>query len=472
MSEKLGRSFHFIGICGVAMAQVAAWLKRSGREVTGSDQGVYPPMSDFLKSEGIEVLSPYSRENLKNPDTVVIGNALSRGNPEVEAALDRRLHFISLPELIHSEILAQKLPAVVAGTHGKTTTSAALAHILQHCGLSGGYLIGGLPIGWESGFNVTDGDWFTIEGDEYDTAFFDKRSKFLLYQPQLVVLNNIEFDHADIYSSIDDIVTQFKRLVRLIPGNGHLIANVDDPIVEQIAQEAFCTVISFGKGTFAQVRSELIEVDPSGMRFVLQFASGKEYQCKTALWGEHQLSNLTAAAATAEAAGASTDAIAEAIYCFEGVQRRLEQRYTNGRIWVYDDFAHHPTAIKAALDSVRARHPDIPVFAAFEPRSNTMVRQTFQGELADALSIADYIVLGGIHRGDQIASDQKLSITQLETHLTGQGRKFFHHSNVEKIIEWILERLPKEAVIITMSNGAFSGLSSRLSEKIAFKFDK
>lgn len=457
-SEKPIRSYHFIGICGVAMAQVAAGLKNVGYRVTGSDQGVYPPMSNFLEAQGIDVLSPYSAKNLSSADVVVIGNALSRGNPEVEATLNERLPYLSLPELIRSEIIKDKLPVVVAGTHGKTTTTAALAHIFVQAGLEPGYMIGGLPVGWEKGFDIGKGKWFVIEGDEYDCAFFDKRPKFLHYQPQVVILNNVEFDHADIYFSADEILTQVRRLIRLIPNSGCLVVNTDWPVLKDLSEEAFCPVITFGRGTNADVQSELIRTHAGGMEFSIRFASGGKEICNTKVWGDHQLSNLTGAAAAAEFAGLDPGKIIEAAADFSGVQRRLELKFSDGNRWLYDDFAHHPTAVMAALSSVKARHPDLPVFAAFEPRSNTMTRRYFQKEITEALQLADGIVLGEIHRAEKIPVDERLNVEQIAEHLKQAGKKAFHSKDVGEIASWIGGELPRESIIVVMSSGSFSGL--------------
>lgn len=461
------RSYHFVGICGVAMAQIAAWLKNNGREVSGSDQGVYPPMSDFLRSQGIQVQTPYDAANLASADVVVIGNALSRGNPEVEAALEKRIFFLSLPELIHNEILPGKFPAVVAGTHGKTTTTAALATILRQTDLAGGYMIGGLPIGWERGFDVEPGRWFTIEGDEYDSAFFDKRPKFLHYQPQLVLLNSIEFDHADIYSSFEDIVMQFRRLVRLIPRNGCLLVNADYAIHRSLAQDAHCPVVTYGTGTKAQVRSVFIGSKLGKMRFGLLLHSGKEVICETPLWGNHQLINLTGAAAAAECAGVKPQEIVRGISAFGGVQRRLELKFNDGECWLYDDFAHHPTAVRATIAAVRMKHPGLPVFVAFEPRSNTMVRNKFQHELTEALSLADGIAIGKIHRADSIPRKELLDCPRIKDDLRQLGKEVCPQDDVGDIVNWLLKRPPREAVIVAMSNGAFFGLVPQLASRLS-----
>jgi len=423
-------------------------------------------MSDFLRSKGIEVLSPYRAENLGVVDMVVVGNSISRGNPELEAVLERRLPFISLPDLIHQHLLAGKLPIVVSGTHGKTTTTAALTHVLHQAELSPGFLIGGLPVGWEAGFGAGQGRWFVIEGDEYDSAFFDKRPKFLHYQPQVVVLNNIEFDHADIYASLDDIFLQFRRLIQLIPGNGCLIANGDEQNLESLLNQAPCPVVTFGTSDRVQVRGEILSLIPQGMRFKIRFASGQELNGTTPLWGHHQLLNLTGAAAAAEFAGVTPDQIIMGLSDFRGVRRRLELKYSDDHRWLYDDFAHHPTAVRATLTSLRARHPDLPIIAAFEPRSNTMVKHFFQHEIAEALGLADRIIVGGLHRRERVPTDQRLDVDQIVDTLRHQGKDARHLENSDEMVNLILQDLPRRAVIVLMSNGAFSGLGGKLLEAL------
>lgn len=439
-------------------------MKSKGATVTGSDEGVYPPMSDFLAAHGIEVRSPYRPENLEAVDTVVIGNSLSRGNSEVEAVLERRLPYLSLPELIHSKVLHQKLPAVVTGTHGKTTTTAALAQILKTAGTSPGFMVGGLPVGWEAGFEGGSGNWFVIEGDEYDSAFFDKRPKFLHYQPQVALINNIEFDHADIYSSLDEIFLQFRRLIQLVPRNGCLVINADEPSLQPLAEKTFCPVLNFSIHRDAAVRGELIRLSPEGMDFRLKLAAGASVDCHTSLWGDHQLSNLTAAAAAAEFAGATSDQIAAGIAAFKGVRRRMELKFSDGKRWFYEDFAHHPTAVKVALSSLRARHPGVPLTAAFEPRSNTMVRNFLQQEITDALALADRIIIGHIHRQEKIPQDQRLDADAIVDNLRRRGKDAYHLDDVNKIAELALQDASRESVIVAMSNGAFAGLSANLVE--------
>ncbi|TKJ38563.1 hypothetical protein CEE37_12430 [candidate division LCP-89 bacterium B3_LCP] len=440
------------------MAQVAAGLKDIGHQIRGSDQGVYPPMSDFLGSRGIKILTPFHEANINPADTVVIGNALSRGNPEVEAVLEKRFPYLSLPELIRIEILTKKLPAVITGTHGKTTTSAILTHIFEHAGLQPGYMIGGLPVGKETGFATGSGKWFVIEGDEYDCAFFDKRPKFLHYRPHIAVVNNVEFDHADIYSSYDEIVLQFQRLVKLVPQSGCLILNGDWTGLDTLRKDALCNVVTFGRGTNIDVQSELIKVSSKGMEFALNYTSGDREICTTSLWGEHQLANITGAAAAAEFAGISPAMIGEAISSFKGVQRRLELKYRDDKFWLYDDFAHHPTAVAAALRSVKSRHPGLPVIAAFEPRSNTMTRRVLQNEIAAALELADFVAIGGVHRSEIIPENDRLDVENVADHLINAGKTTIYSSDVNQLADWIVEKSADEAVIVTMSSGSFQGI--------------
>lgn len=440
------------------MAQVAAWLKSVGKTVTGSDQGVYPPMSTFLESRGISILSPFTADHIVSADIVVVGNAISRGNPELEAALERRLTCISLPQLIQQEILKHKLPAVVSGTHGKTTTTAALAFMLQAGSRFGGSLVGGIPVGWDSGFQVSEGDWFAIEGDEYDTAFFDKRPKFLHYQPQLAIINNIEFDHADIYASYEEILKQFGYLVRIIPRNGCLILNADQPGLAKLADEAHCQVVTYGQSEASQVRGTDVQLTPDGMSFTLRFASGESRVCQTALWGDHQLANLLAASAAAEFAGVSPADIVSGMAAFKGVRRRLELKYCDGNSWVYDDFAHHPTAIRMTLETLKKRHPGVPLIAAFEPRSNTMVRKRLEQDLINALSLADMAALGPIHRSAKIPAEDRLSLEHILISLRDKDISAFQSDDAHELCARMLESAPSGAVYIVMSSGSFLGL--------------
>ncbi len=448
------------------MAQVAAWMKSAGHRVTGSDEGVYPPMSEFLQNQGITVFSPYGINNLNSADQIVIGNSLSRGNPEVEAVLEKRLPYVSLPELIHTRILRDKLPMVVAGTHGKTTTTAALAHLLLEAGHSAGYMIGGLPIGWETGFAVGCGRWFVLEGDEYDTAFYDKRPKFLHYQPQVVLLNNLEFDHADIYSSLAEIVLQFQRLIQLIPRNGCLVASADQPNLGPLLQKSPCPVITFGLNPQAQVWGKIQELTPAGMKIKMRLHSGAELAGSSPLWGEHQLSNLLGAAAAAEFAGLAPADIAAGIASFRGVQRRLELKYSDEHYWLYDDFAHHPTAISATLTSLRTRHPQKPLIAVLEPRSNTMVRHFFQTEIAEALRLADQVYIGAIHRLTKIPESERLDISLIIKQLQDCGKMAHSNPAIEILARKLMNNLPAEAVIVVMSNGAFSGMVPKLHAEL------
>ncbi len=449
------------------MAQVAAWMKFKGATVTGSDEGVYPPMSDFLATKGIEVRTPYQFENLNAVDRVIIGNSLSRGNPEVEAILESRIPYLSLPELIRTQILHDKLPIVVAGTHGKTTTTAALTQILHTAGFSPGWMVGGLPISADSGFEGGTGKWFVIEGDEYDSAFFDKRPKFLHYAPQIALINNIEFDHADIYSSLDEIFLQFHRLIRLIPRNGCVVINADEPNLLPLVEKAPCPVVTFSIRKEAPVRGEMIEMTPSGMRFRLKLASGQQATCRSSLWGDYQLANLIAASAAAEFAGVSIDKIAAGIEAFKGVRRRMELRFSDGQRWFYEDFAHHPTAVRAALMGLKARHPGLKVTALFEPRSNTMVRNFLQNELAAALSLADRVIIGHVHRQEKIPPEQRLKVEAIVSHLRRQGIEAHCQDEVEAILKLALDGAPGEGVLIAMSNGSFSGLPAKLVERLS-----
>ena len=359
MLNKEVNTIHFVGVCGTAMASVAAMCRDLGLTVTGSDENVYPPMSTFLEARGIRLTAGYHESNLDHrPDLIVIGNAMKRGNPEIERVLDERLNFCSLPELVRDRFLTGKHSIVVAGTHGKTTTTSLLAWVLESAGLQPGFLIGGIPNNFpDGGAHVGQGRFFAIEGDEYDTAFFDKRSKFVHYRPDTVILNNIEFDHADIFQDLSAVKRAFRQLVAIVPRRGLIIANGEDAIVQEVIEGAPC-------------RTKL---------FTLADASGY----KLPLAGAHNHRNAAAVAVCAGALGLTRQQIQQGFSTFTGVKRRMEVRGEAAGVTVLDDFAHHPTAITETIRAIREKYPRRRVWALFEPRSNTTRRNIFQRELTD-----------------------------------------------------------------------------------------
>ncbi len=450
--------FHFTGICGTAMGAVAAAMKQRGYTVTGSDANVYPPMSDFLRAQGITIAEGYREENIPaDTDVVIIGNAISRGNPEAEAALDRKLLYHSLPEVMKEFFLRGKRNFVVSGTHGKTTTSAMLAWLLRNAGRDPGFMIGGLPKNLSCGGYFSDSEFNVLEGDEYDTAFFDKRSKFLHYLPECCVINNIEFDHADIYNSLDEIKLTFRRLLNIVPRKGMAFINGDDANCLDVAKGAPCPVTTVGFAETCALRIDNIAYETERSSFTL---GGIPYSVP--MTGEFNVRNAAMAAAAAAFAGLSADEIRAGLENFEGVARRQELRGEAGGIKVIDDFAHHPTAIKLAVQSLRQRHPDSRLWILFEPRSNTTRRAVFQNELAEALALADFAVVAALTDLHKIPENDRLDPQKLSADIARLGGKGFYLPDVATIVSTVKDQAKPGDVIAVLSNGGFGGIHQKL----------
>src|SRR5437667_7859682 len=371
------RSIHFVGICGTAMASTAAAMRDKGVQVSGSDQNVYPPMSTFLAERRIEVISGYAEQNLAHkPDLVVIGNAISRGNPEAEAVLERKLRYCSLPELLKEFFIRGKRSLVVSGTHGKTTTTSLLTWVFEHNGLNPSCLSGGIPSNLGQGARFSESEWFIIEGDEYDTAFFDKRSKFVHYLPEVAIVNNLEFDHADIFDNLPAVQLAFKRFFNLIPRNGLLLANGDDPALSPVLENVPCPLRRFGFEAPNDCRVSDIHLEPSFSKFTLD-----RVHFKIPLVGELNVRNAAGVAACALHCGLSDQQIQSAFDSFQGIKRRMETRGSSGGVTVIDDFGHHPTAIRETLRALKVKFPGRRLWALFEPRSNTTRRNGVQRQL-------------------------------------------------------------------------------------------
>ncbi|MBW2307742.1 MAG: UDP-N-acetylmuramate:L-alanyl-gamma-D-glutamyl-meso-diaminopimelate ligase [Deltaproteobacteria bacterium] len=460
--------YYFLGICGVAMAPAAVMIKKKGHKVLGSDHNAYPPASEWLQQEGVEVREGYRAENIpETVDRVVIGNALSRGNPEVEAVLNRRLHYISLPELLREEMIRGRLSSVITGTHGKTTTTSLLAWMLECAGRRPGFFVGGIPHNFGFGCQHGEGNTVVLEGDEYDTAFFDKRPKFLHYLPDLVILNNIEFDHADIYNCLDEIVLAFRGLLRLVPSSGLLVANSEDPIVMGLVAEASCPVVTFGEGPGAQWRFTDMVSDTQGTYFRIRREGRDLGKFRISLWGRHNVMNAMAAAAAAHWLDLTPAETHRGMETFRGIKRRMELKGVVGGIRVYDDFAHHPGAVRATLGAVRGSHPTGNIWAVFEPRSNTTRRNIFRHGLAQALALADGVVLGSVYRPEVIPPAERLDPKALVQEISARnGCPAAYKSNAEEIIEYLVPRLKKGDIVVIMSNGSFDGLPTKLIESL------
>ncbi|MHB8520115.1 MAG: UDP-N-acetylmuramate:L-alanyl-gamma-D-glutamyl-meso-diaminopimelate ligase [Limisphaerales bacterium] len=456
------KSVHFVGIGGTAMASAAVAMQEKGFQVTGSDQNVYPPMSTFLAGRRIEVASGYAEANLApSPDLIVIGNAISRGNPEAEVVLERKLRYCSLPELLKEFFIRGKRSLVVAGTHGKTTTTSLLTWVFEHSGLNPSFLIGGIPNNLGQGARFTDSEWFIIEGDEYDTAFFDKRSKFVHYLPEIAILNNLEFDHADIFENLAAIQKSFSHFVRLIPRNGLLLVNGDDPNLAPLLQTARCPVERFGLGESNDVRATEVKLSASASEFRIPHSA-----FRIGLVGELNLRNALAVAACARHCGLSDAQIQSAFETFTGIKRRMEVRGVSGGITVVDDFGHHPTAIRETLRALRVRFPRQRLWAIFEPRSNTTRRNVFQTELADALLLADAIVVAEVARLDQLSPNERLDPQKLMADLQASGKPAAYLPTVDAIVEHVTGSARTGDVVCVFSNGGFGGIHGKLLERL------
>lgn len=456
------RSIHFVGICGTAMAATAAALKEKGLAVTGSDQNVYPPMSTFLADRGIEVMNGYAERNLAHkPDLVVIGNAISRGNPEAEYALDHKLQFWSLPDLLREYFIRGRRCLVVAGTHGKTTTTALLAWVFEHNGLNPSYLIGGIPNNLGQGARFTGSEWIIIEGDEYDTAFFDKRSKFIHYLPELAILNNLEFDHADIFADLASIQKTFTHFIRLVPRNGLLLGNGDDPNLAPLLNVTFCPVKRFGMGETNAVRATNVRLGPTASEFEIPSA-----KFHLNLAGEFNVRNALAVVAAAKHCGLSNKQIQSAFDTFKGVKRRLEVRGLAGGVTVIDDFAHHPTAIRETLRALRLKYAHETIWAIFEPRSNTTRRNVFQRELAESFALADGVIVAQVARLELLKPEERLNPEQLMADLQAAGKDAAYLPDADSIVAHLAGKAQGGDIVVVFSNGGFGGIHGKLLERL------
>ena len=455
------QSVHFVGICGTAMASAAAAMQEKGVKVTGSDQNVYPPMSTFLAERKIEVISGYAEHNLAHkPDLVVIGNAISRGNPEAEYVLDHRLTYCSLPELLKEFFIRGKRALVVTGTHGKTTATSLLTWVFEHNGLNPSYLIGGIPNNLGQGARFTDSPWFIIEGDEYDTAFFDKRSKFVHYLPEVALVNNLEFDHADIFENLESIKTAFKHFIRLIPRNGLLLANGDDANLAPLLNVTHCPVKRFGLGEGNAVQAFNIRYGPTATEFEIP-----SFKFHTNLVGELNVRNALAVVACAKHCGLKNHQIQGAFDTFKGIKRRMEVRGIAGGVTVVDDFGHHPTAIRETLRALRIKYPTQKVWAIFEPRSNTTRRNVFQAELASAFADADSVVVAQVSRQELLSPEERLDPARLMQDLKALGKDAAYLPDVDAIVARVAQSVQGGEVVVVFSNGGFGGIHGKLLER-------
>lgn len=458
---------HLIGVCGTAMATLAALLKSRGHDVRGSDQNVYPPMSDFLRQQGITTLQGYRSEHITaDIDLVIVGNAISRGNAELEEVLNRKIRYCSLPEAVRDHFLWGARSIVIAGTHGKTTTTSLTGWLLAHGGADPNVFIGGIAENFESSYRLGGGREFVIEGDEYDSAFFDKTAKFLKYLPDIAVVNNIEFDHADIYPDLAAIRLAFQRFVNLVPRRGLLLLGADNPEAAALAERAHCRVETFGVSNGADWQAHDLQVNGTTTTFSVRRSGDPIGTFVLPLLGTFNVRNALAALAVGAAVGLNTHTMAAALKSFKGVRRRMELRGTVSGVSVYDDFAHHPTAIAETLAGVRTAFPGRRVWAIFEPRSATSCRRIFQSDFARALSAADTVLLPAVFRSS-LPEDQRLSAEQLIDDLKAASVDARYIPQVDAIVATVARESRDGDLVVIMSNGGFDDIHQKLLTALA-----
>ena len=472
------KHIHLIGICGTAMASLAGLLQTRGHRVTGSDTASYPPMSDLLDDLGIKVLQPYDAGNLNpRPDLVVVGNAISRGNAELEFVLDERVPFVSMAAIVHDEFLMGRESLVVAGTHGKTTTTSMLAWIYEVASrtrpeLAPSFLIGGVAENFGTSFRAAATRPFVIEGDEYDTAFFDKGPKFLHYFPDAAILTHVEFDHADIYNDLEAVKTAFKRLVNLLPRRGLLLAFDGSENVTECVRKAFCRVERYGfKGGSAWQMKELRHRGPATEWTLLR--NGQVFaELSLPMAGEHNALNATAAAALAAGQGIETGAIVEALGSFRSVKRRLEVRAEVSGVTIIDDFAHHPTAIRETLRALREGYAGRRIWAVLEPRSNTLRRSVFEDALVESLQLADRVVVASVFQSESIPAEERLRPERVAERLAAAGTPAMTAADADAVVAEMVPQLRAGDVVAILSNGGFGSIYEKLPRAIDDKLPR
>ncbi len=445
------------------MASAAAAMFDRGFAVTGSDQNIYEPMASFLAAKKIPVMNGYDERNLAHqPDLVVIGNAISRGNPEAEHVLDHKLRYCSLAALLAEFFIRGKRSLVVSGTHGKTTTTSLLTWVFEHNGLNPSYLIGGIPNNFSQGARFTDSDWLIIEGDEYDTAFFDKRSKFIHYQPEIAIVNNLEFDHADIFENLEAVKKTFSHFIRLVPRNGLLLGNGDDPNLAPLLNVTHCPVKRFGLGETNAVHGFNLRFGPTATEFEIP-----SFKFHLNMVGELNVRNALAVIGAAKHCGLSNKQIQSAFDTFKGIKRRMEIKGIAGGVTIIDDFGHHPTAIRETLKALRLRYAREKIWAIFEPRSNSTRRNVFQAELAAAFAEADAVIVSEVARLEQIAAAERLDPEQLMLDLKSAGKDAVYMPDANAIVNYMAKCAKGGDVVAVFSNGGFDGIHGKLLARLS-----
>ena len=454
---------HLIAICGTAMASLAGMFKERGYRVTGSDHHVYPPMSTFLQALGIDIQEGFDAARLAHaPDLVIIGNAVSRGNPELETTLNRRIPYLSLPEALRDFFLRGKHSIVVTGTHGKTTTTALIAHLLTEAGLDPSFLVAGLPRNFQNPYHLGEGPFFVIEGDEYDSAFFAKIAKFFYYLPEILVINNIEFDHADIYADLKEIEKAFRQLINIVPQNGLVLAGAEDPVVAGLIPHSFAPVETFGLGSAACWQATEIRSSPQGQSFMICRQGEPLKRFELPLNGVYNIRNALAAVGVGIRVGLAPEQLQAGLRAFSGVRRRQEIIATVNQITLVDDFAHHPTAVEQTLTGLRQAHPRARIWAVFEPASATNARATFEERYPAAFAPADQVVIGKVPRPERARQDPLFSSERLAEFIRQQGKPACFIPEVPDIIDYLLSGVRPGDMVVFMSNSSFGHAQQQL----------
>ncbi|MFH7321070.1 UDP-N-acetylmuramate:L-alanyl-gamma-D-glutamyl-meso-diaminopimelate ligase [Desulfurivibrio sp. D14AmB] len=462
------RHVHLMGIGGTGMAALAGMLQSAGMRVSGSDQRVYPPMSDYLAETGIEVMEGYRPENLAaRPDLVIVGNVIRAVNPEARALAQLKIPYLSFPQALGHYFLKEKRSLVVAGTHGKTTTASLLATMLDHAGLEPGFMIGGIVQAFGRGARAANGPFFVSEGDEYDTAFFDKGPKFLHYRPELCIITSIEFDHADIYADLAAVKAAFARLVAIMPPHGALIACLDDPVVAEICRRAPCPVLGYGETRDLPWRLREIEIQPTGTTFTAE-REGRDFgRFRSPMPGRHNALNALAVIALLDRLGVAPEAIAAGLASFTGVRRRQEVRGEVAGVTVIDDFAHHPTAVRETLNALRAAYPDRRLLVVFEPRTNSSRRRVFQEAYVPVFAAADRVLLRVSEGLEQIPEAERFSVQQLAADLAARGQQAQAFPTTDLILAELAATTRPGDLVAILSNGGFDDIHRRLLQRLA-----
>jgi UDP-N-acetylmuramate: L-alanyl-gamma-D-glutamyl-meso-diaminopimelate ligase len=458
---------HFSGIGGTGMVGVARLAVEAGWDVRGSDNPLYPPSSTMVEALGVPVFTSYAATNLDwQPDVVVVGNALSRGNAELEAVLDRGLPYVSFPEWLRFAVLQSRRPIVVSGTHGKTTTTAITAFLLEQCGLRPGWLIGGQPLDFAhpSALGAPGGP-FAIEGDEYDTAFYDKRAKFFHYLPRTLIVTSLEFDHADIYSDVEEIERAFRILLREVPRSGHVLLCADQPRALALRTHVYSNVHSYGFDASADWRVEALAATPAGETFRIHRHGAVWGEFSTKLFGRHNLQNSAAALIAAAIEGAPPDALARALAKFRGIKRRMEIFLEARGLVFVDDFAHHPTAIRETIAAAKSRWPGQNITVVFEPRSNTTATNRMQKELGEAFDGATEVWIGPIYRAEKYAEALRLDRDRLVADISRRGPRANYADDIEAIVSHLRGHAQSGDIVLVLSNGAFGGIYDLIRSK-------